>query len=245
MVAGDARKATVIGARRLSPHVRELTLRPEVGDDTPLDFLPGQWLSLRLPVGEHQPLVRAYSLAAPPAPDGSLVLCFDRVESGLGTGYLWDLPVGVAVEFTGPVGNFTLPDGDSSLLLAARYTGIVPFLAMLRVLDAGLAPARPVRLVYGAPSREELVYHDELAALAVRSPWLDYRPVLPAPEPGWDGAVGTEQEVIAAHADAWKPIPLAMACGVREFTKPLREWLMTEFGLDRRSAKVENYTGSV
>jgi NAD(P)H-flavin reductase len=51
------------------------------------------------------------------------------------------------VEFTGPLGNFVLPEGDAPLLLVARFTGVVPFRAMLLALERGDYAARPVRLV--------------------------------------------------------------------------------------------------
>src|SRR5436305_486722 len=71
----------------LAPEVKEIVLR---SPETPLAFEPGQWISLHLPVGEKPPLVRAYSLARPADPSGTLTLCFDRVPDGLGSGYLFD-----------------------------------------------------------------------------------------------------------------------------------------------------------
>ena len=78
----EIRTATVTEARFLSPHVRELTLQPNDNGD-PVEFLPGQWLSLRLPIGDRPPLVRAYSMANAPTLDGRLVLTFDRVPDGI------------------------------------------------------------------------------------------------------------------------------------------------------------------
>src|SRR5205823_97118 len=87
----------------LSPEVRELVLRrPE----TPLAYLPGQWVSLHLPVGDHPPLVRAYTLARPEERSGELTLCFDRVEGGLGSGYLFERRPGDPITVGGVLGNF-------------------------------------------------------------------------------------------------------------------------------------------
>ena len=226
--------ATVTDARLLSRHVRELTLVA----NAPVDFAPGQWLSLHLPVGDRPPPARAYSPASPPSAEGrTLTLCFDRVEGGLGSGWLWNAEPGASLPFTGPLGNFVLPPGDGALLvLLARYTGIVPFRAMLQAIDRGLAPKRRVHLVYGAPSAEEQVYHDELSELAARSEdWLEYHPLLL--DAGQD-----EIALLTERAEAWLPFT-AMACGVREFTKPVRDLLMERFGFERRAVKVENYNG--
>jgi ferredoxin-NADP reductase len=227
----DVRTATVTDARQLSLHVRELTLLPDGG---PVDFLPGQWISLRLPVGDRIPLVRAYSMVNAPAPEGRLVLAFDRVPDGAGTGYLWDIAPGASIEFTGPMGNFTLPNDDAPLLLIARYTGIVPFLAMLEHLARSAENderSRPVHLVYSAPSPEERVYHDELTTLADRAPWLDYRPILE----------GEEILLLDANAADWMPFT-PLACGIREFNLNMRGFLMERFGFERRAVKIENFS---
>jgi ferredoxin-NADP reductase len=226
----DVLTATVTDARFLSPHVREIVLSPEA----PLDFVPGQWLSLRLPVGDRPPLIRAYSLALPPDNDGRLVLCFDRVEGGLGSEYLWQIEPGDAAKFSGPMGNFVVPDGRDNLLFVARYTGIVPFRAMLHHL-ANSGTERRVSLIYAAPSEEERVYGDEMAALAECSPWFTYVPVKGYGEDLVMDAVREAGDALAPFAP--------MVCGVREFTLPLRQFLMETHGFDRRAVKLENYTG--
>ena len=242
MASGDVFTATVEKIETPAPNVRELTLRP---DGPPLAHVPGQWLSLRLPVGEKPPLVRAYTLAAPPQADGTLELLFDRVPGGLGSEYLWTLAPGDRVEFSGPVGNFVLPPGEDDLVFVARYTGIAPFRAMLQAMDNGAAAPRRVRLIYGAPRPVDLVYHAELTDLAARhTGWFTYHPVVAEPDAHWSGAVGTELDLLQKQARAWLPcVPLV--CGVREFTLPVRQFFMDELGFERRQVKVENYSGPV
>ena len=228
--------ATIQQARQLAPHVRELTLSADAGSP-PLAYLPGQWLSLRLPVGERPPLIRAYSLATAPRPDGTLTLCFDRVEGGAGSGYLWDLPVGATVEYVGPMGNFALPDTANDLVMIAQFTGIVPFRAMLDALDTDPAfgqSGRSIHLLHHAETPDDLVYHPWLADLAARSPWLDYHPVT-----GGDTALA----LLETSASEWMPF-VPMVCGIRPFTLPVRDWLREALGFDRRAVKVENYSST-
>lgn len=229
-MSSDFLTAAITSARTLAPHVREITLHPEGPE---IDYAPGQWISLRLPVGQKPPLIRAYSLATAPSPDGSLILCLDRVDGGLGSSYLWDAPVGTVLEFTGPLGNFVLPEGETPLVFVARFTGIVPFRAMLQALEAG-GVCRRVHLVYGAENTGDLIYHDELTALATRAAWLDYHPI-PYPE--------GEFAVLEAHSSDWMPFT-PMVCGVREFTAPARAFFMEHCGLERRAVKLENYSGA-
>src|SRR5438445_3253866 len=78
-------RANVTRARMLSPTVRELVLMPL---ESKISFKPGQWVSLKLPVGERPPLTRASSMAEPESSSGELVLAVDRVPGGLGSSYL-------------------------------------------------------------------------------------------------------------------------------------------------------------
>ncbi len=235
--------ATIETVTLLGPDVRQIVLRP-LGAGL-LSYAPGQWISLRLPVGDKPPLVRAYSLATPPAEDGLLTLCFDRVEGGLGSEYLWTAEPGTILDFTGPLGNFTLPDTGNDLVFVAQYTGIVPFRAMLMALqsDATFAGSgRRVHLVYGANTKQDLAYYDELKTLSQRVSWFDFHPVVLEGTQEDVAATGSEIDVLAAHADFWRPFT-PMVCGVREFTFPTRTFFIEQMGFERRSVKVENYNG--
>ena len=239
----DLRTATIESVKTLAPEVREIVLRPD--DAEQIVYAPGQWISLRLPVGDRPPLIRAYSLATPPASDGRLTLCFDRVEDGLGSEYLWTVEPGAVMEFSGPLGNFTLPDVDNDLVFVAQYTGIVPFRAMLLALGADhdfASSGRRVHLVYGAGKREDLVYYDELKSLAQRVSWFDFHPVVLEGAPKDDAVTGSEQDVLAAYAEGWRPFT-PLVCGVREFTFPTRAFFIEKMGFERRAVKVENYNG--
>src|SRR5438034_7209661 len=138
-------RTKVTRTRMLSPTVRELILMPLASK---ISFKPGQWVSLKLPVGERQPLTRAYSMAEPESPSGELVLAFDRVPNGLGSGYLLSVKEGDELLLAGPYGNFTVPRPLTvDLVLVSRFTGIVPIRCIVRDLLAGHV-ARRVTLLY-------------------------------------------------------------------------------------------------
>src|SRR5436309_12235279 len=168
-------RANVTRARMLSPMVRELVLMPL---ESKISFKPGQWVSLKLPVGERQPLTRAYSMAEPESSSGELVLAFDRVANGLGSGYLVSVKEGDELVLAGPYGNFTVPlPLTVDLVLVGRFTGIVPIRCILRDLLAGPV-ARRVTLVYGSPMQTERIYHDELQEMAARHKAFRYLPTV-------------------------------------------------------------------
>jgi phenol hydroxylase P5 protein len=236
----------VTDLQEVAPGVCEIVLAP-IGE--PIHFAPGQWISLHLPIGPRPPLVRAYSLALPEAPSGELVLCTDLVPGGLGSGYLHQLEIGCEVTIAGPFGNFVLPAPlPSRLLLAARFTGIVPLRCILRHLDARGWPVDAAALVYSARRPQDLVYHAELTALAEREPRFTYFP-LPSGEDPALGQAGELPEIplirtalgtLRSAADPGATL-LPMVSGVKDFVRPVRQLLMNEGGFERRAVHCESY----
>ncbi len=228
--------ATVASRRILAEGVVELRIQPE----EPLpSWRAGQWISLQLPVGERPPHIRAYSLAAPPTPSGEMVMCLDRVPGGLASAYLWDVEPGTPLTYAGPLGNFTLPeDRARPLVMVARFTGIVPFRAMLLELLAEPTGA-DATLVYTSASATEMAYLDELRLLAAQEGWFRLLETVDRSDAGWCGEVGPAEAVMDAHVDL-AAHPAVMVCGKREFVLPLRGWLM-ERGYERREIRCEMY----
>jgi ferredoxin-NADP reductase len=226
--------ATVLSLTDLTPHVRQLVLLPTVHH---IAFRPGQWVSLKLPVGAKPPLNRAYSMAAPGTPSGELTLIFDRIPDGMGSNYLYHLKPGDRTELSGPYGNFTLPASlDRELILIARYTGLVPIRCMLKQLYAHRQTAA-ILLIAVAPAEEELLFHQELLTLAVTQPQFRYLPLV---------AAGGEQQAVDLTLSMLRPLIEGTAkvtpllCGTKGFVRPLRAYFV-EAGYDRKDVKTETY----
>jgi ferredoxin-NADP reductase len=234
VMAEFTQSATVLSVTDLTPNVRQLVLLPVTRK---IGFQPGQWVSLKLPVGEHPPLNRAYSMAAPSTPSGELTLIFDRVTDGLGSGYLYTLKPGGETWLSGPHGNFILPKQlDRELVLIARFTGLVPIRCMLKQLYAQRQTGS-VLLVAVAPSEEELLFHQELLTLAVTHPRFRYLPLV---------ASGGEQQGVDLTLSMLRPLiegapkVIPMLCGTKGFVRPLRTYFV-EAGYDRKEVKTETY----
>ena len=216
----------VLGARLLSPEVRELTLEHPGGD---FCYRAGQWISLHLPIGEKPPLVRAYTLAS--ASREALHLCLDRYPDGLGSEYLFHLPVGERLQFDGPLGRFTMPESGLPLLWIARYTGIVPFRAMLQERRTSDRQA-PVTLLYAADREEDLIYLDEFRERAVEDPTLRIETSLGS---GPESLTPRLPELLAQQSGA-----VPMVCGAGSFVRAIRDWFV-ERGYERRAIRCESY----
>lgn len=221
----------------IAPEVYLLRLGPV---SPPQSWLPGQWASLHLPVGPRPPLVRAYSLAAPPTSSGVMDLVFDVVDCGLGTEYLAALKPGDHVEMAGVYGKFVLPDpAPEAITIAARHTGIVPVRCVVESLKALPNPPR-ITLVHGAARPEWLLYQDEFSALARSRDWFSYYPTVLTRNGLWDGNTGDELALLRALPQTETPYT-PMVSGVRAFTQPVRAFYVDERGFERRAVKVENF----
>ncbi|THJ21115.1 MAG: FAD-dependent oxidoreductase [Nitrospira sp. CG24E] len=228
-------KATVLSVTDLTPHIRQVVVLPQMQR---IFFQPGQWVSLKLPVGSNQPLNRAYSMAAPGTASGELILVLDRVTGGLGSGFLFQLKPGDDVLLSGPYGNFILPEPleEQELLLVARYTGLVPIRCILKQLYAQRQTGS-VLLIAVAPAEDELLFHRELLTLAVTNPGFRYLPLVAA-----DG----EQQAVELVLSMLHPLidngpkALPMLCGTKAFVRPLRAYFVNA-GYDRKEVKTETY----
>lgn len=233
-MAEFTQSATVLSVNDLTPNVRQLVLLPVARK---IAFQPGQWVSLKLPVGAKPPLNRAYSMAAPGTPSGELTLIFDRVPGGVGSNYLYTLKPGDDTHLSGPYGNFTLPKQlDRELILIARYTGLVPIRCMLKQLYAQRQTGS-VLLVSVAPAEEELLFHQELLTLAVTHLGFRYLPLV---------AAGGEQQGVDLTFSMIRPLiegapkVIPMLCGTKGFVRPLRANFV-EMGYERKEVKTETY----
>lgn len=229
-----AQPATVLSVTNLTPHVRQLVVKPKT---TKISFQPGQWVSLKLPVGPKPPLNRAYSMADPSSPYGELMLVFDRIPDGLGSTYLYQLKSGDEITLSGPYGNFVLPQTlDRELLLIGRYTGLVPMRCILKQMllsDVHI----PILLIAVAPNEDEVLFHQEWLTMAMQQPSFRYLPLV-APSGEAEAVEKTLLMLMSLIKGQPKVIPLL--CGTKAFVRPIRTYFM-EQGYDRKEVRVETY----
>ena len=226
--------ATVLSIADLTPHVRQLVVKPQTRK---ISFQPGQWVSLKLPVGLKPPLNRAYSMADPASATGELTLVFDRVPGGLGSNYLYQLNSGAEISLSGPYGNFMLPHTlDRELILIGRYTGLVPLHCILKQMFLS-AIHIPILLIAVAPNEEEVLFHREWLSMAAQHPLFRYLPLVA--QNGEVEAVEKTLRILASSmGEHAKVIPLL--CGTKAFVRPLRAYFV-EQGYERKEVKVETY----
>jgi ferredoxin-NADP reductase len=185
--------------------------------------LAGQHVDVRLTAEDGYQAQRSYSIASAPH-DRELVLTVERLDDGEVSPYLTDvLQPGDDLELRGPIGGYFVwrEALGGPLLLVAGGSGVVPLRAMLDHHRA-TASAIPVRLLYSARTRDDLIYRDELADYETTITLTREQP------PGWNGRTGRVGPALLAEK-AWSASerPLVYVCGPTGFVEAVADALVT------------------
>jgi ferredoxin-NADP reductase len=205
--------------------------------------LAGQHVDIRLTAENGYQAQRSYSIAS--APDDALLsLTIERVDDGEVSPYLVDeLRFGDRLELRGPIGGYfvwTAATGGP-LCLIAGGTGITPLMAMLRQRDR-LSSRPPTLLMYSARTLEDVIYRDELDAMARRDGSLRLVPTLTREQSdGWTGHRGRIDKALLAEI-CFPPAqaPAIYVCGPTGFVETVAD-LLVELGFDPLSIKTERF----
>jgi len=158
----DSRQVSEATIERIvehNPDTRSFFLCPRT--DQRFNFVPGQFLSLQLPV-DGKILTRPYSIASNPEDEEPLEICLNLVPGGQGSHYLFSLGVGDSVNFTGPWGTFTLDQAPAAEgIFLADGIGIVPIRPMIH--RALMQNAQfSLRLLYSTDCEQDLLYRNDI-----------------------------------------------------------------------------------
>ncbi|HEY7393920.1 MAG TPA: ferredoxin reductase [Gemmatimonadaceae bacterium] len=161
------RVAKVVGVRDETPSTRTLVL------DVPgwPGHRSGQHVDVRLVAEDGYQAQRSYSIASPPE-NAHVELTVECIKDAEVSPYLHDvLQIGDGVEVRGPIGGYFVWDVHQRgpLLLVAGGSGIVPLMAMLRHrahFDNAEQARSPVHLLYSARTTDDIIYREELEAMA-------------------------------------------------------------------------------
>jgi len=190
---------------------------------------PGQHVDVRLTAEDGYQAQRSYSLAAP-ADGERVVLTVEELEDGEVSPFLTEeLRPGDRFELRGPIGGYFVWDGSDGgrLHLVAGGSGVVPLMAMLRHrAAAGLHV--PATLLYSSRTLEDVIYRDELDALAEPDPALEVVLTLTRGHPdGWGGyARRIDGEMLAEVFGGPEGGATAFVCGPTRFVEVAADGLV-------------------
>ncbi len=229
--------ATVIRTEEATHNTRRYWL--QVAGETPFDFKAGQFVTLDLPIHEQRnKRWRSYSIASPPESNASvfeLLIVLAQPSAG-GSEYIWNnWEAGFEVTFRGPQGHFFAPElaAGEALFMICTGTGIAPFRSQLLHWQAtNTFPTSEVHLVFGCRTRADLLYAEEMQALANAFPQFHYSPVLSREE--WPGNRGYVHQVYRQLC-ATQPPAQFLLCGWRAMVDEAKETIL---GMDYGKEKV-------
>lgn len=212
----------------------------EVPELEKIDFEPGQFVTLDLPIHEKpNKRWRSYSIAS--WPDGTnvfeLIIVLD--EQGSGTPYLFnEVGIGSELSFRGPQGVFTLRQPlDEDLFLICTGTGIAPFRSMVHYIKNNNIPHKNIYLVFGCRTQNTLLYFDELNQLQEELPGFFYLPALS--RESWDGKCGYVHPIYEELCTERQPAYFYL-CGWKGMLDEAKKRIM-EMGYDKKHIHLEIY----
>ena len=202
----------------------------------------GQHLDVRLTAPDGYQAQRSYSIASPPGEPPAITV--ERLEDGEVSPYLaGELRAGDRIEIRGPIGGWFVwePALGGPLLLVGGGSGVVPLMAMARLRAAERSDV-PARLLLSSRSWEDVIYRDELAALADAPAGLEVVHTLTRSRPeGWSGYARRVDESLLREV-AWPAESGAQAfvCGPTAFVETVASGLVT-LGYPPARVKTERF----
>lgn len=142
------------------------------GGALPFSYLPGQFLTLTLPVGE-KPIRRSYTISSSPTQGYYCEISVKREDQGAGSRYLHDhVKEGDTLEVQAPSGKFTFTGTEAdSIVLISGGVGITPMMSITRALtDMGWQG--DVYFIVACRDPEHFIFQSELKRLQERNPNL-------------------------------------------------------------------------
>jgi ferredoxin-NADP reductase len=234
------RTGIVTAITQVTPNTR--TFNIEVPELAIVDFKPGQFVTLDLPIHEKpNRRWRSYSISSHPNGTNSFELLIVLNEFGAGTPYLFnfnEIKVGSSLTFRGPQGVFTLPDTlPNDLFFICTGTGIAPFRSMAQHIYQNNIAHKNIHLVFGCRKKEDLLYYNELQQLQSEQAQFHYHPTLSREE--WDGNTGYVHDIYTKLC-ANSPEANFYLCGWKNMIDEAKEKLLA-LGYDKKAIHYEIY----
>ena len=198
----------------------------------------GQHVDVRLTAEDGYQAQRSFSIASPPGAD-RLDLTVVRFDEGEVSPYLaTDAEVGDQLEVRGPIGGWFVWDGDETtpVLLVGGGSGVVPLMAMMRH-HARINSTTDMQLVYSARAIDDVIYRDELTALADSAHRDVTLTLTREASPQWTGHRGrVDTDLLGEVGWPARVRPWCFVCGPTQFVEAASPALV---GLGHEAARVK------
>jgi len=169
-------------------------LHIELSEPDTINFKAGQYIQLESkPYGEVKESVsRAYSISSPHYDKDYVEVMIRLVPDGICTTWVHNyLKEGDDVSFIGPMGDFYMREDESDIIFIAGGSGMAPIYSLLKEMEKKQNP-RKAHYFFGARTKMDLFYSEEIQKLTETIPDFTYVPSLSRPDENdeWDGETG-------------------------------------------------------
>jgi CDP-4-dehydro-6-deoxyglucose reductase len=229
-----------------NPRVKRFFIK--VDDVEKFDFLPGQFVTVDLPISEKRlGRWRSYSIANSPSDSNEIELCVVQLDGGTATEYLFEkISVGDTLKFKGPDGGFVLPENlDRDIVFLCTGTGVAPFRSMIQQIVNQDLSHKGLHLIYGGRNKDEILYEEEFLKLSDTLPGFKYDVALsrvPAIEiKAAHRHHGRIHEIYMDQYKAGKEETLFLICGWSQMIDEAVANLIMKLGYRNNQLKYEMY----
>lgn len=163
--------ATIAGIAKQTASITSFMLTPA----RPFQWRAGQHVDIRLTAEDGYQAQRSYSIASAVGASGTIELAIERLDDGEVSAYFHEIArVGDIVELRGPIGGRFIWEAEDGgpILLIGGGSGLVPLMSMIRH-RATVGSRAPMLLLLSARTWADLLYRDELLALAAKRDGFD------------------------------------------------------------------------
>jgi ferredoxin-NADP reductase len=167
-----------------------------------IDFVAGQFFTVLVDLDgvTHR---RAYSLSSDPRDTSRVRITVKRVAGGRVSNHLNDSTrTGDTLRVLGPSGHFTVEPEiarEHHYVLIGGGSGVTPLIAIARAILEG-EPTSRLTLLFGNRAHADVIFHDEIAALARdHATRFTVRHLLESPPAAWTGGTGRLDRAVAGR----------------------------------------------
>ncbi len=195
-------QGTVERIRNVTHDIKEVYIRLDEPDA--IEFSSGQYVQLIVPpYGKvKESTQRAYSMSSRPSDRNHVELLVRLVPGGIVTTYVHSLlKEGQQIAMTGPFGEFGVRETGATMICVAGGSGMAPFKSILYDMIEKGKKDRDIWYFFGARTRKDLFYLDELEEMAKKWDRFHFVAALsePQPEDDWKGESGLITAVLEKY----------------------------------------------
>ena len=210
------------------------------------DYLPGQFVTLDLPVpgGNVQ---RTYTISSSPSRPLSISVTVKAQPLSIGTRWMLDhLKPGMRIKAHGPAGIFTFHRHPAAkYLFISAGSGITPMMSMTTwAWDSGEMP--DITFVHAARRPSDIIFRERLEQFANRVPGLKLRFTVEEPDPfrTWLGYQGRLSQIMLGLMAPDYLEREVFCCGPEPFMQSVRD-MLTALGYDMARYHQESFGAPV